>query len=94
MAVWGLLFLGLLLAMINFDGALTKAEEMRSYLWLVSADIFGTVIGIIIAVTIVASVVAKYEKSLPEPDTVSELSTEEKELLLMHLGNNLGGGNK
>jgi len=94
MAVFGLLFLGLLLTVINLDGTLTTAEEMRSHLWLVSADIFGTVLGILLAVFIVAAVVTKYEKSLPEPHTVSELTVEEKELLLMHLGNNLEGGNK
>jgi hypothetical protein len=94
MAAFGLLFLGLLLAVINMDGTLTTAEEMRSHLWLVSADILGTVIGILIAVVIVATVVTKYEKSLPEPNTVLELTAEEKELLLTHLGNNLEGGNK
>lgn len=94
MVVFGLLFLGLLLAVINMDGTLTTAEEMRSHLWLVSADILGTVIGILIAVVIVATVVTKYEKSLPEPNTVLELTVEEKELLLTHLGNNLEGGNK
>jgi MFS family permease len=94
MTVFGFLFLGLLLTVISLDGTLTTAEEMRSHLWLVSADILGTVLGILIAVVIVAGVVTKYEKSLPEPNTVSELTAEEKELLLMHLGNNLGGGNK
>ena len=94
MVFFGLLFLGLLLTVINMDGTLTTAEEMRSYLWLVSADILGTVIGILIAVISVAIVVTKYENSLPEPNTVLELTAEEKELILKHLGNNLEGGNK
>ena len=59
---------GIALAAIIFDGYLTTAEEFRDYLWLAAADIFGTVLGISMAIGAFAIVIWSYEKSLPLPE--------------------------
>lgn len=85
-------FIGLMVV-LQIDGELTDAEQMRTQLWLAIADAFGTTLGIVMAILTVAFVVAQYEKRLPEPEMIDSLDDYEKEQIKKIIQNNTGGGN-
>ena len=68
---------GIALAAMIFDGYMTTSTEFRDYLWLAAADIFGTIVGISLAIAAFAIVIWAYEKSLPLPEN-SPPPTEEE----------------
>ena len=78
LAVLSVLFAGITHFAMVFDGKYTTAEQFRDYIWLAVADIFGILVGGLLAVGVFAAVIWSYEKSLPtpkdaEPPTESEL---------------------
>ena len=87
-----LLFFAGLLSLLKMDGELTTASQMRAQLWLATADILGTVFGILLAIVTVAFVITQYESRLPEPRTVEAMNQDEKEMVQKILKDNLGGG--
>jgi hypothetical protein len=89
MACCSLLFLSGLLTILQTDGELTSAKEMRSHLWLSAADILGSSLGILVAVVTVALVVGHYERSLPRPSKVAPMDDAEKKTVVGHLKRNL-----
>ena len=58
-----ILMTGIALAAMIFDGYLTSAAQFRDYLWLSAADIFGTLLGLSLAVGALSVVIWSYEKS-------------------------------
>ena len=80
----------LFLLMFN-DGAQISALEMRAEIWLASADLLGTVAGIVIAVLNFAIVITIYERSLPEPKPTDPLSETEKKRVVEIISANVGG---
>ncbi len=91
MIFFSLLFFAGLIFLLKMDGELTDAAQMRAQLWLATADILGTILGILLAIVTVAFVVAQYENRLPEPESVAAMNEEEKEMVQNILNNNLGG---
>ena len=91
MIFFSLLFFAGLISLLKMDGELTDAAQMRAQLWLATADILGTILGILLAIVTVAFVVAQYENRLPEPESVAAMNEEEKEMVQNILNNNLGG---
>jgi len=91
MGFFSLLFFVGLLVVLQLDGELTDAEQMRTQLWLAIADLLGTTLGIVAAVLTVAFVVAQYEKRLPEPEMVAALDDVEKEQIKNIIEKNTGG---
>ena len=92
MGFFSLLFFVGLLVVLQLDGELTDAEQMRTQLWLAIADLWGTTLGIVAAVLTVAFVVAQYEKRLPEPGMVAALDDTEKEQIKNLIEKNTRGG--
>ena len=92
MGFFSLLFFVGLLVVLQLDGELTDAEQMRTQLWLAIADLWGTTLGIVAAVLTVAFVVAQYEKRLPEPGMVAALDDTEKEQIKNIIEKNTRGG--
>jgi len=91
-----LLFLSILMSVVAimamiFDGYLTTAAEFRDYLWLAAADIFGTLVGISLAIAAFAVVIWSYENSLSEPQDSSPPSPEEIEHVVSLAVSNIGG---
>jgi len=87
-----LLFFAGLLSLLKMDGELTTAAQMRAQLWLATADILGTVIGILLAIATVAFVIAQYESRLSEPGPVEPMNQDEREKVQKILKDNIGGG--
>ena len=85
-----ILMTGIALAAMIFDGYLTTAEQFRDYLWLSAADIFGTVVGLSLAIGALSVVIWSYEKSLPIPESSPSPTEEEIQhvvsLALSHIG--------
>ncbi len=94
MGFFSLLFFVGLLVVLQLDGELTDAEQMRTQLWLAIADLLGTTLGIVAAVLTVAFVVAQYEKRLPELEMVAALDDAEKEQIKNIIEKNTGGSGK
>lgn len=72
-----ILMTGIALAAMIFDGYLTTAAQFRDYLWLSAADIFGTLVGLSLAVSALSVVIWSYEKSLPIPESSPPPTDEE-----------------
>ena len=68
---------GIALAAMIFVGYLTTAAQFRDYLWLSAADIFGTLVGLSLAVSALSVVIWSYEKSLPIPESSPPPTDEE-----------------
>lgn len=85
-----ILMTGIALAAMIFDGYLTTADQFRDYLWLSAADIFGTVVGLSLAIGALSVVIWSYEKSLPIPESSPPPTEEEIQhvvsLALSHIG--------
>ena len=75
------------------DGAQVTAAEMRSQIWFATADIIGTIVGILLAIFAFAMVITLYERSLPSIEPTEPLNEEEKHRVREILSNNLGGEN-
>ena len=90
LAIISVVMAGIALSAMVFDGYLTTAEQFRDYLWLSIADIFGTIVGITLAITAFAIVIWAYEKSLPLPENTAPPSEEEIKhvvsLAISHIG--------
>ena len=90
LALISVIMAGIALSAMIFDGYLTSADEFRDYLWLSLADIFGTIVGISLAITAFAIVIWAYEKSLPLPENTSPPSEDEIKhvvsLAISHIG--------
>lgn len=89
--VFGLMALACLAFMMTKDGVLVSAEEMRANIWLSSADLLGTLIGLSLAIIAFTVVITLYEKSLPEPAMTHPLESAEEKRVVEILGNVLGG---
>ncbi len=79
-----------LLAM-SYDGNVTTAEQFRNYLWMAAADIFGIIIGCLMAILAFTIVIASYEKSMPEPTQTSPPTKEEWNHVESVISRHLGG---
>lgn len=64
---------------MNIATRWSSAPEFRAEIWLASADLIGTLLGIILAIGVFALVIATYEKGLPEPGRTEPLNDEQKE---------------
>ncbi|HIG03573.1 MAG TPA: hypothetical protein EYQ53_04245 [Candidatus Poseidoniales archaeon] len=82
--------LGLIFFML-VDTNATSAEQFRTDIWLAGADLFGTVIGGLLAIAIFAIVITIYERNLPEPAKTNPLSIMEKERVTEILKDVVGG---
>ena len=82
---------GVLLATMFNDGAQISAIQMRSQIWLATADLLGTVAGILMAVLAFAIVITLYERSLAEIEPTAPLSEAEKQRVSDIIFDNLGG---
>tara|TARA_B100000700_G_scaffold318043_1_gene410465 strand:+ start:638 stop:1423 length:786 start_codon:yes stop_codon:yes gene_type:complete len=91
LAILSVVMTGIALAAMIFDGYLTSAAEFRDYLWLATADIFGTVVGISLAIGAFAIVIWSYEKSLPLPENSPPPSNEEIEHVVSLAQSHIGG---
>jgi hypothetical protein len=80
-----------LLAMMFNDGAQVSAIQMRSQIWLATADLLGTIAGILMAVMAFAIVINLYERSLAEIEPTAPLSETEKQRVSAIIFDNLGG---
>jgi hypothetical protein len=67
MAMLSVTLSGIALSAMLFDGSSTSAEEFRGHFWMTVADLLGTVIGIIFAITAFAVVIWMYERNLAQP---------------------------
>ncbi len=67
LAGMSILFAAIIYIAMLVDGELITAGEFRDYLFLAVADIFGIVMGGLLAIGIFALVIWSYEKSLPTP---------------------------
>ncbi len=85
------LMAGIALVAMIFDGYLTTAEEFRDYLWLSAADILGTVVGVLLAITAFAIVIWTYEKSLPLPGSSPPPNEEEISHVVSIANTHIGG---
>ncbi|MAT86184.1 MAG: hypothetical protein CMA25_04400 [Euryarchaeota archaeon] len=79
-----------LLAM-SYDGNITTAEQFRDYIWMAAADIFGIIVGCLLAIFAFTIVIAVYEKSMPEPTQTSPPTKEEWNHVESVLSRHLGG---
>ena len=91
LAILSVVMTGIALAAMIFDGYLTSAGEFRDYLWLATADIFGTVVGISLAIGAFAIVIWSYEKSLPLPENSPPPSNEEIKHAVSLAQSHIGG---
>ncbi len=91
LAILSVVMTGIALAAMIFDGYLTSATEFRDYLWLATADIFGTVVGISLAIGAFAIVIWSYEKSLPLPENSPPPSNEEIKHVVSLAQSHIGG---
>ena len=82
---------GIALSAMVFDGYHTTAEEFRDYLWLSAADIFGTLVGISLAIGAFAIVIWSYEKSLPIPESSNPPTKEEIKHVVSIAMSHIGG---
>jgi len=82
---------GIALAAMIFDGYLTTADEFRDYLWLATADIFGTVVGISLAIGAFAIVIWSYENSLPLAENSPPPTEEEIKHVVSLAQSHIGG---
>ena len=80
------LLTGIALCAMLFDGYLTTSEQFRDYLWLATADIFGTIVGLALAIGAFAIVIWSYERSLPLPEN-SHPPTEEEIAHVVNIAN-------
>ncbi len=85
------LMMGIAISAMLFDGYLTTADEFREYLWLASADIFGTFVGVGSAIGAFALVIWSYEKSLPLPGNSPPPSKDEIKHVVKLAENHIGG---
>ena len=72
-----ILMTGIALAAMIFDGYLTTAAQFRTIFGLSAADIFGTLVGLSLAVSALSVVIWSYEKSLPIPESSPPPTDEE-----------------
>jgi hypothetical protein len=89
--IFGLVSGGFLLAMMFNDGAQISALQMRSQIWLATADLLGTIAGILSAVLAFAIVITLYERSLTAIEPTAPLSEAEKQRVSEIIFDNLGG---
>ena len=82
---------GIALAAMIFDGYMTTSSQFRDYLWLAAADIFGTIVGISLAIAAFAIVIWAYEKSLPLPENSPPPTEEEIKHVVSLAKNHIGG---
>ena len=82
---------GIALAAMIFDGYMTTPSQFRDYLWLAAADIFGTIVGISLAIAAFAIVIWAYEKSLPLPENSPPPTEEEIKHVVSLAKNHIGG---
>ena len=82
---------GIALAAMIFDGYQTTADEFRDYLWLATADIFGTVVGISLAIGAFAIVIWSYENSLPLAENSPPPTEEEIKHVVSLAQSHIGG---
>jgi hypothetical protein len=82
---------GVLFAIMFNDGAQISALQMRSQIWLATADLLGTIGGILMAVLAFAIVITIYERSLSEIEPTAPLSKAEKQRVSDIIFDNLGG---
>ena len=73
------------------DGAQISALQMRSQIWLATADLLGTIAGILSAVLAFAIVITLYERSLTAIEPTAQLSEAEKQRVSEIIFDNLGG---
>ena len=91
LAIISVIMGGISISAMVFDGYLTTAKEFRDYLWLSVADIFGTIVGLILAITAFAIVIWAYEKSLPLPENAPPPTEDEIKHVVSLAVSNLGG---
>ena len=91
LAVLSVAMAGIALAAMIFDGYMTTSNEFRDYLWLAAADIFGTIVGISLAIAAFAIVIWAYENSLPLPENSPPPTEEEIKHVVSLAKNHIGG---
>ena len=91
LAILSVTMAGIALAAMIFDGYLTTSTEFRDYLWLAAADIFGTIVGISLAIAAFAIVIWAYENSLPLPENSPPPTEDEIEHVVALAKNHIGG---
>ena len=90
LAILSVIMAGIALAAMIFDGYMTTSDEFRDYLWLATADIFGTIVGISLAIGAFAMVIWAYENSLPLPENSLPPTEEEIKHVVSLAENHIG----
>lgn len=88
--VSGLSFTVLLLG-LNIDGPLVRGGEFREHLWLAVADLAGIAVGSLLSILVFALVIYLYERSLPEPKTITPPTELELKQISSLIATHLGG---
>ncbi|MCH2435983.1 MAG: hypothetical protein MK197_06820 [Candidatus Poseidoniaceae archaeon] len=91
LAILSVTMAGIALAAMIFDGYMATSNEFRDYLWLAAADIFGTIVGISLAIAAFAIVIWAYENSLPLPENSPPPTEDEIEHVVALAKNHIGG---
>jgi len=88
--VSGLSFAVLLLG-LNVDGPLVRGDEFREHLWLAVSDLAGIAVGSLLSILVFALVIYLYERSLPEPKTITPPTESELKQVSSLIASHLGG---
>jgi len=91
LASMSIVFAGITLSAMIFDGEYTSAQEFRDYLFLAVADILGIIAGCVLSIGVFAIVIWSYEKSLPNPENTHPPTTEELKKLVEIADSHIGG---
>ena len=91
LASMSIVFAGITLSAMIFDGEYTTAQEFRDYLFLAVADILGIIAGCVLSIGVFAVVIWSYEKSLPNPENTHPPTKEELKKLVEIADSHIGG---